>query len=223
LLLFYLGVTLWGSASLLFGGNIWKGAAVLLGSTLCFAGGSGMRASVYLGQKQSGLIGGIILAVAGIALVSFSGAVLSIFEPQVSGILWVLFGFGLGLIMTRPEDAGIQTNGLSQADDLVLGILAPIAAELEAGRLTAAQAEQQVKESASIAPNAPAVWESMNAKDREELGLNFMRLAIDPEFRVQLDEKLKPLSEVDPVLWNEALNRARKELGHSQIGDESES
>src|SRR6185312_16052265 len=114
------------------------------------------------------------------------------------------------------EDAGIQIGGQSQGGDLELGILAPIAAELEAGRLTAAQAEQQVKESASIAPNAPAIWASMNAKDRENLGLNFMRLAINPEFTAQIEEKLNRLGEVDPVLWDEALAKARKELGHSQ-------
>jgi hypothetical protein len=55
----------------------------------------------------------------------------------------------------------------------------------------------------------------MSAKERDELGLNFMRLAVNPEFAARMEKQLAPLKQADPELWEQSLARAREELGRS--------
>jgi hypothetical protein len=221
LLFFYLVLTLLVSGRLVFDGAIWAGVALLMGSVIGFAGGSGMRGALYRGQKSSALIIGGALALAGMALVFYSDVIVAIFGSSISGDLWVFVAFGLGFVVARPEDAGVQLNPDGPEDEVALGTIAPIAAGLAAGRLTPEQAEKQIGESALIAPKAPALWRSMSAKEREELGLNFMRLAANPEFSARIEKQLEPLKEADPELWQQSLANARSELGSSRDGNDS--
>jgi vacuolar-type H+-ATPase subunit I/STV1 len=205
---------------MVFDGAIWAGVALLIGSLIGFAGGSGMRGAFYRGQKSSAVVIGAALALAGMALVFYSDVTVGIFGAAVSGALWVLLGFGIGFFAARAEDAGVQFNSHESEDEVALGTIAAIAAGLAAGRLTPEQAEKQIRASALVAPNAPALWQSMSAEEREELGLNFMRLAASPEFSARIEKQLEPLKNVDPELWKQSLAKARDELGTSPEGND---
>jgi hypothetical protein len=221
LLFFYLVLTLFVSGRMVFNAAIWAGVAFLIGSLVGFAGGSGMRGAFYRGQKRSAVIIGGALAFAGMALVFYSGVIVRVFGSTISGDLWVFVGFGLGFFAARPEDAGVQMGYHGTEDDVALGTIAPIAAGLAAGRLTAEQAEKQIRNSALIAPQAPALWQSMSAEEREELGLNFMRLAANPEFASRIEKQLEPIKNADPELWDQVFAQARNELGNSADGKNS--
>lgn len=215
LLFFYLIVTVVVSGRMLFDDAVWGAIALLVGSLLGFAGGSGMRGALYSGQKSSAVIIGGALTLAGMGLAFYSAVFVEIFGSTISGDLWVFVGAGLGFLAARPEDAGVQVQGRLAEDEVALGTIAPIAASLAAGQLTPGQADQQIRDSAFIAPRAPALWESMSAKEREELGLNFMKLAANPEFAARIEKQLEPLKRADPELWNESLANAKNELRSS--------
>jgi len=221
LLFFYLVLTLVVSGRMVFDGAIWAGVALLIGSLIGFAGGSGMRGAFYRGQKSTAVVIGTALALAGMSLVFYSDVTVGIFGSAVSGDLWVFLGFGLGFFAARAEDAGVQLNSHESEDEVALGTIAPIAAGLAAGRMTPEQAEKQIRASALIAPDAPALWQSMSAKEREELGLNFMRLAASPEFAARIEKQLDPLKNADPELWKQSLAKARDEIGTSPDGNDS--
>ena len=216
LLFLYLVLTLFVSGRMMLNGAVSAGAALLIGSLLGFVGGSGMRGAFYRGQKSSAVIIGGALALAGMALVFYSGVIVGIFGSAVSGDLWVLLAFGLGFFAARPGDAGIPLNSQGTEDDIAMGTIAPIAAGIATGRLTPEQAEEQVRDSALIAPAAPALWDSMSAKEREELGLNFLRLAANPELAARIEKQLEPIKKADPELWGQSLAKAKREFGSSR-------
>jgi len=219
LLFFYLILTLLVSGRMLLDGVVWTALALMVGVLVDFAGGSGMRGAFYRGQKSSGFIIGIALAFAGMALVFYSGVTVAIFGSTISADLWVFLGFVLGFFAARPKDAGDRVNSRGDAEDIALGTIAPIAAGLAAGRLTPEQAEKQIRDSALIAPEAPALWDSMSVEQRQELGPDFMKVAAHPDFAVRIEKQLEPLKKADPEFWEQSLGRARDELGSSTGGN----
>lgn len=214
----YLVLTLFLSGFMMVDGMVWGGTALLIGSFLGFVGGSGMRASFYLGRRKGGLIAGTAFAVAGMALVFFSDVVLRIFGSTISADVWVLLGFSLGFLAARREDAGVQGAYAHSKDDAALGVIAPIAAEVVVGRLTCEEAEKLIESEAAVAPEALALWHSMTTKEREELGLDFMRLALNPDFAAHIEKQLAPLKEADPELWNQSLAKAKEDLRRQRMG-----
>jgi hypothetical protein len=106
----YIIITIVVAASMLFRGMGWDTGALLLGSLLGFAGGSGMRGAIYLRQRTSGFIIGALLLISGMAVLFYSDVVLRVFDVAVSGDVWPLVGFVIGFLAARPGDAGLNTE-----------------------------------------------------------------------------------------------------------------
>jgi hypothetical protein len=125
--------------------------------------------------------------------------------------VWLLAGW------RQRVNAGARHRAVFNEDEeeVALGLIAPIAAELNVGRLTAAQAENQIQQLALIAPTAPTLWKSMSPERREEVALDFMRLALNADFVANVEEQLAPLKESDPDLWEESMAKAKRALGRS--------
>ena len=110
LVLAYMAMTLIVGGFMLFDGMPWGGLAVIIGSLLGFAGGSGMRGSFYAGNRKSGLIIGAGLLIASMGLVFYSDVSLQIFSLELAGDVWVFVGFVVGYFAAKPEDAGVGPN-----------------------------------------------------------------------------------------------------------------
>jgi hypothetical protein len=216
LLFFYLILTVVVSGRMLFDGAVWGAIALLVGSLLGFAGGSGMRGAFYSGQKSSAIIIGGALALAGMGLAFYSAVFVEMFGSIISGDLWVFVGAGLGFLAARPEDAGVQVQSRLAEDDVALGTIAPIAAGLAAGQLTPEQAERHIRDSALISPQAPALWQSMSAEERKELGRNFMKLDANPEFASRIERQLESIREADSERFEQWFAKKRDELGRGE-------
>jgi hypothetical protein len=65
LVLVYFAVSLAVSGSMVFRGLTWPGIALLIGSIISFAAGSGGRGGTYMGQRRSAFIIGVTLLFAG--------------------------------------------------------------------------------------------------------------------------------------------------------------
>lgn len=102
----YLLITLLVSGGPLLDGHILGAVALLIGSTLGFAAGGGMRGSFYLGNRRSGVVVGILLLLGGVGLAYYSEISLSIFGLGANADVWPLVGFVVAFLAARPEDAG---------------------------------------------------------------------------------------------------------------------
>lgn len=108
----YIAITVIVSAFMAFGqsSTIWGAAALLISSLLGFAGGSGMRGAFYLGQRTSGIVIGLALLAAGMALAYYSEVTLQMFGARFSADVWVFIGFVIGFLAARPQDAGVEID-----------------------------------------------------------------------------------------------------------------
>ena len=77
----------------------------LIAPLLAWAGGSGLRGSFYGNNKQKifGIIFGIILLVISTYWINKTGYWVFFFDFGLSGNLWVLVGFFIGLIFTTKD------------------------------------------------------------------------------------------------------------------------
>jgi hypothetical protein len=141
-------------------------------------------------------------------------------------LVWIFVALCVGVWLLagwrQRADAGVRHRAVSNEDEeeVALGLIAPIAAELNIGRLTPAQAENQIRQLALIAPTAPALWRSMSPERREEVALDFMRLTLNADFVANVEEQLAPLKESDPDLWEESMAKAKRALGRTPTGGE---
>lgn len=119
LLFIYIVATLIISGSLLFQTAIWSGIALLIGSFLGFAGGSGIRTSLRLGNGKSGVILGIALLFAGMFLVFASDVIVRVFGVGLAGDNWVFLGFCLGFLSTSYKDSVLGNVTADQSRDEV--------------------------------------------------------------------------------------------------------
>jgi hypothetical protein len=87
----------------IFRGAWWPGAAGLIGPTLCWWAGSGIRGSFMVGtsgQKIGGLVAGAIFASVGLSLLYYSGYWVRLFSVELDGIAWGLLGLAIGFVFT---------------------------------------------------------------------------------------------------------------------------
>ena len=110
IVLAYVAGTLALAGSMFFHGVVADSVVLLIGSSVGFAGGAGMRSSFYLGHRTSGVILGLSLLVAGASLLFYFDVTFSIFGVQVAGDNWPFLGFVVAFIAARREDAGIGTR-----------------------------------------------------------------------------------------------------------------
>lgn len=110
LVFIYIVVTVLVAGQMAFKQMIWAGVALLFGALLGFVGGSGMRGAMYLGQRKSGVIIGIALLAAGMALVFYSDVTLRMYGTEFSGDVWVFIGFVVSFLTATREDAGVPVR-----------------------------------------------------------------------------------------------------------------
>lgn len=108
LALIYIIVTLAIAAPMLVHGLLWGSAALIIGSALGFAGGSGLRGALYLGQRKTSIIIGMGLLFGAMALVFYSHVVVTLVGVPLSGDVWVFLGFAVGFLAATPADAGAE-------------------------------------------------------------------------------------------------------------------
>lgn len=104
LLFFYLVVTFFVSGFLIYDGFVWGGTALLLGTLIAFAGGSGARSCLYLGLKRRAWVLGGILFFAGMSLPYSADAIVRLAGATIAGDTWAALGFALGFFAARPDD-----------------------------------------------------------------------------------------------------------------------
>jgi hypothetical protein len=96
------------SGSMIFRGMVWGGIALLIGSIIGFAAGSGARGGIYMGQRKSALTIGIVLLIVGMGLVFYTGVNVSMFGIEFGGDVWVMLGAVIGWFAAKPADAGVR-------------------------------------------------------------------------------------------------------------------
>jgi hypothetical protein len=105
LVLFYFALSIFVSGNMIYRGMTWPGSALVIGSIIGFAAGSGARGGTYLGQRRSALIIGVILLFAGMGVVFYSDVTVSVFGVELAGDVWVVLGAAIGWFAAKPEDA----------------------------------------------------------------------------------------------------------------------
>jgi hypothetical protein len=98
LVLFYFALSIFVSGNMIYRGMTWPGSALVIGSIIGFAAGSGARGGTYLGQRR-------ILLFAGMGVVFYSDVTVSVFGVELAGDVWVVLGAAIGWFAAKPEDA----------------------------------------------------------------------------------------------------------------------
>jgi hypothetical protein len=89
-------------------GAVYPGVAGLIGPTLCWFAGSGLKGSLLIGtgsQKLGGLVAAIVFLIIGLGIVYHSGYWVSIFGYALSGIAWSAIGLAAGFLFTTKKQA----------------------------------------------------------------------------------------------------------------------
>jgi hypothetical protein len=95
--------------------SLWHAIVMVLASLIGFAGGSGMRASFYVGKTTFGIVVGLVLFAIGGGLALYLIGATSFLGLTFSADNWVFLGVLIGFIATRREDAGYQpTKGIKE-------------------------------------------------------------------------------------------------------------
>jgi hypothetical protein len=113
IVLVYWTITIITTVQVMLKSSFVVGAAALAACVLCFASVSTVVGSVLAKRQKSyratDLIGigtiGLVLLVAGLALMIWSGFYLRIFDVEISGLVWALVGAGVGAVVVRRQDA----------------------------------------------------------------------------------------------------------------------
>jgi hypothetical protein len=89
-------------------GAVYPGVAGLIGPTLCWFAGSGLKGSLLVGtrsQKLGGLGAAVVFLIIGVGLVYHSGYWVSIFGYDLSGVAWSAIGLAAGFLFTGRKQA----------------------------------------------------------------------------------------------------------------------
>src|SRR4030095_8009496 len=100
-------------------GAIYPGIAGMIGPTLCWFSGSGLKGSLMVGtrnQKIGGLVAAIAFACVGIGIVYHSGFWIGLFGAELSGPAWCAIGLILGFLATKREHATEAVINKSDTD-----------------------------------------------------------------------------------------------------------
>jgi hypothetical protein len=132
--------------------------------------------------------------------------------------------FVVGLVIWAAFKAGRQTERdeaetgrrKREQDDIDVGTIAPIAAMMVLGKLTPQQAEREIQRSAAISSTIVDLWRSMSAEERDELGWNFVKLSMDPEYQARQQRMVGELRDTDPELWRQSEEAVSKSLTKSE-------
>ena len=79
-------------------------ALLLLCSALGFVAGSGTRGAFYLGQRKSGVVIGVGLLLAGLAIGFYSKITVGIMGLTVTADTWAGLGALIGFFAAKPKD-----------------------------------------------------------------------------------------------------------------------
>tara|TARA_B100000242_G_scaffold208438_1_gene151378 strand:- start:230 stop:583 length:354 start_codon:yes stop_codon:yes gene_type:complete len=101
----YIILALVSGISAFFNTSISIAVSGLIAPLIAWAGGSGLRGSLYGNSKQKlfGIIFGIIFLLLSSFWVNKTGYIVFLFDITLSGNLWVLIGFIVGLIFTTKK------------------------------------------------------------------------------------------------------------------------
>lgn len=89
-------------------GAVYPGIAGLIGPTMCWFAGSGLKGSLLVGtgsRKLGGLAAAIVFLVIGFGVVYHSGYWVSIFGHKLTGVAWSAIGLAAGFLFTRKNHA----------------------------------------------------------------------------------------------------------------------
>jgi hypothetical protein len=89
-------------------GAVYPGIAGLIGPTICWFAGAGLKGSLLVGtgsQKLGGLATAIVFLVIGFGVVYHSGYWVSIFGYDVTGVAWCAIGLAAGFLFTKKKYA----------------------------------------------------------------------------------------------------------------------
>lgn len=87
-------------------GAVYPGIAGLVGPTLCWFAGSGLKGSLSVGtgsQKLGGLAAAIVFLIIGFGVVYHSGYWVSIFGYELTGVAWCAIGLVAGFLLTKKK------------------------------------------------------------------------------------------------------------------------
>ena len=85
-------------------GAMYPGIAGLVGPTLCWFAGSGLKGSLLVGtgsQKLGALATAIVFLIIGFGVVYHSGYWVSIFGYDLNGVAWCAMGLVAGFLFTK--------------------------------------------------------------------------------------------------------------------------
>ena len=91
----YILLTVAMGIAAIFKGAVYPGIAGLIGPTMCWFAGSGLKGSLLVGtgsQKLGGLATAIVFLVIGFGVVYLSGYWVSIFGYDLTGVAWCAIG-----------------------------------------------------------------------------------------------------------------------------------
>ena len=106
LLTIYMTLTLIMGVSALWNGVVYAGIAGIVGPTLCWFAGSGLRGCFFVGNSSemfAGLGAAIVFVAVGIGIVYHSGYWIGLFGYELTGVTWCLIGLLLGWAITKRE------------------------------------------------------------------------------------------------------------------------
>lgn len=89
-------------------GAVYPGIAGLIGPTLCWWAGSGLKGSLLVGtatQKLGGLASAIAFLIMGFGIVYHSGYWVSLFGYDLTGVSWCAIGLATGFLFTGKKQA----------------------------------------------------------------------------------------------------------------------
>jgi hypothetical protein len=116
LVLVYFVITLAVGGGMMWHGQAWPGIALVIGSILCFMAGSGARGALYMGQRRSGLVIGVVLFFIGMALPFYADTLVRLFGFELTGDTWAGIGALVGWFVAKPEDSGVRPRTEPAAD-----------------------------------------------------------------------------------------------------------
>ena len=80
------------------------------------------------------------------------------------------------------------------------------------GTLTREQADLEAKRSGIYSSGAEELWLEMTDDERDELGIQFLKLSADPVFKAKQEGLVDGLKKIDPDLWRNAEAAIQRQL-----------
>ncbi|NCN86062.1 MAG: hypothetical protein GW808_15005 [Sphingomonadales bacterium] len=124
----------------------------------------------------------------------------------VALVVWAVFKGGMQFQRDELDRRAANKN----EEEIDLGWLGPIAADIVLGVRTEKQAEADVGELSFISNTAAGRWKRMSLEEKHELGRNMIKLYNDPSFVASQSEKVDGLRAISPELFDEAVLEAKR-------------